>query len=139
MREWTILPRLERDSTFRPLEVMINGTRIECHDEYQCREIEGIVDKTLIENANRINKNADRRYYKPQQKIAVPDASYHSRSSNPTTQIPTASGAFGKLFLKCNHVSRWRGGGLDRFTGRSQSICKEKPTKDDRRNGQSEK
>jgi hypothetical protein len=86
-----ILRRPARDSTFRPLEVVINGAGIECHDENERREIERIVDEALIEKTDRINENADRRYDKPQQQITVPYASDHSLTFRPTRRIRTAS------------------------------------------------
>ncbi len=71
---WTILRLPERDSTFGPLEVVVDGAGIECHDENQCSEIQRIVDKSLIEKTDRINKNADQRRHHhgaPGEKVAI--------------------------------------------------------------------
>jgi len=126
-----MIPRLpQRDSIFGPLKVVIDGPGIKGHDEDQRREIERIVNKALIEKPDRVYEDTDRRYHEPQQKITVPNASYHSIASCPTARIRTVSGPFGKLFLERNDISSCNSFSLGRFAGRREPVGEQKTTKD---------
>ena len=109
---------------------MIYRASIKSHDEPKRCEIKRVVDKSLIEKSDGINEDADPHYYQPQQKIPVPDASYHCMTSRLTGRIRPASSSFSKLFLQGNHVARDSRNVFHRSAGRGEPIGEQKSAKD---------